>query len=125
MKTIIPILSLLSLLLGTQLGAAQFKALVFADSFDQWHFRTVPVAKESFEMLAAKHFFEMKFVDTDKDFGKETFADYDIIVFISANPCELNDNKRKEFEAYVHNGGAIVGVHSSSATANEPNRWLG
>ncbi len=104
--------------------AEQFKALVFADAHDTWHYRNVSVAQESFEMLADKHFFELTFVDTDKTFAQQTFSNFDIIVFISANPCELNAKKREEFETFVRKGGAIVGVHSSSATKNEPNRWL-
>ena len=82
------------------------------------------MARESFEALADKHFFKHTFVDTDKQFAQQTFAEFDVIVFISANPCELNEKKRKEFQAYIHNGGAIVGVHSASATQNESKRWL-
>jgi type 1 glutamine amidotransferase len=107
-----------------QIKAEQFKALVFADAHDTWHYTNVPVVRESFESLAEKHSFDLTFVDTDIQFSQQTFANFDVIVFISANPCELNEKKRKEFEAYIHNGGAIVGVHSSSATKHEPNRWL-
>lgn len=95
MKTITLILTLFSVLAGIQLSAEQFKALVFADAFDQFHFRNAPVAKEAFGKLGEKHFFEMKFVDTDKDFARETFADYDVIVFVSANPCELDEKTYK------------------------------
>lgn len=119
--TLILTFSFLSL---SQLQAAQFKALVFADAHDTWHYPCVPVARESFEALADKHFFSLTFVDTDKQFAQQTFADFDVIVFISANACELNEKKREEFQAYIHNGGAIVGVHGASATRNEPKHWL-
>lgn len=111
-------------LAASQLTAEQFNALIFADAHDTWHYPNVPVARESFEALADKHFFKHTFVDTDKQFAQQKFAEFDLIVFISANPCELNEKKRKEFQAYIRNGGAIVGVHSASATQNEPNRWL-
>lgn len=114
----------LAWLAAGQLSAEQFNALVFADAHDTWHYPNVPVARESFETLGDKHFFEHTFVDTDKQFAQQTFADYDVIVFISANPCELNEKKRKEFQNYIRNGGAIVGVHSASATQNEPKRWI-
>ena len=123
MKTTALFLLSLVCITASNTYAKQFKALVFADSFDTWHHPNVPVARESFKRLSEKHFFELKFVDTDKSFGVETFADYDVIVFISANPCELNEEKRKEFQDYVQNGGAIVGVHSACATRNEPKRW--
>ena len=122
-KRFLIILSL-SIFSISQLCAEQFKALVFADAHDTWHFRNVSVAKESFESLAKKHFFDLTFVETDKDFGNQEFADFDVIVFISANACELNEEKREAFQAYVHNGGAIVGVHGASATRNEPKHWI-
>ena len=103
--------------------AQQFKALLFADAYDEWHYRNVPVAHESFKELAELHYFELTFVDRAKDFAKQTFADYDILVFISANPCDLDEEKRTELQTFVQNGGAIVGVHSASAVAQEPNRW--
>ncbi len=105
------------------LQANQFKVLVFADAYDEWHYRNVPVAKESFEKLAELHFFELTFVDRAKDFAKLTFADYDVIVFISANATWLDENKRAEFKEFVHNGGGIVGVHAASATRNMPTPW--
>lgn len=123
MKSLTLLFSLLWLFIGT-LSAEQFKALIFADAHDTWHYPNVPVARESFEALADKHFFEHTFVDTDRQFAQQTFADYDVIVFISANPCELNEKKRAEFQDFIRNGGGIVGVHSASATQNEPKRWL-
>lgn len=106
------------------LHAVQFKALVFADAYDQWHYRNVPVARESFEALAELHFFEMTFVDRGKDFARETFADYDVMVFISANPSALDAEKRAEFQAWVRAGGGVVGVHSASAIRGMPDPWL-
>lgn len=103
--------------------SAQFKALVFADAYDEWHYRNVPVARESFEKLSALHYFEMTFVDRVKDFARETYSDYDVIVFISAHPCGLDDEKRAEFQDFVRNGGAVVGVHAASAVSDEPRRW--
>ena len=66
--------------------AEQFSALVFADANDRWHGRNVPIARESFEQLAQKHFFKLTFVDTDEEFAQQTFGEFDVIVFISANP---------------------------------------
>lgn len=123
-RTFLTFTLLILSIVAPQTQAEQFKALIFADAHDTWHYRCAPVAEESFQTLAKRHFFEMKFVDTDKLFAKETFANYDVIVFISANPCELDETKRTEFQDYIKNGGAIVGVHSASATKNEAKRWL-
>lgn len=104
--------------------AEQFKALVFADASDRWHGANVPVAKASFDQLARKHFFDLTWVESDAQFAKQTFANFDVIVFISANPCDLDTEKRTEFANFVQQGGGIVGVHAAAATAKEPNRWL-
>ncbi len=114
---------LVGLWVGLAAHAAQFKALVFADAYDEWHYRNVPVARESLERMAELHFFEMTFVDRAKEFGEQTFADFDVIVFISANPTWLNVEKRAEFEAYIEAGGGIVGVHAASAIRDMPNPW--
>jgi len=106
------------------LRAEQFSALVFADAYDQYHHRNVPAVREAFHALSKKHFFELTWVERDVEFARQTFADYDVIVFVSANPCELDEAKREEFVNYVKSGGGIVGVHSASATAKEPKRWL-
>jgi len=124
-KNLIRTLSILVAISAASIaGAKQFSALVFADGLDQFHFRNVPAVREAFDTLSAKHYFEMTFVDRDRDFANQTFAEFDVIVFVSANPCELSDEKRIEFQDYVAKGGAIVGVHSASATAREPRRWL-
>lgn len=103
--------------------AEQFSALVFSDAYDQFHHRNVPAVREAFEFLSKKHFFDLTWVERDAEFGRQTFADFDVIVFVSANPCELSEEKRAEFQEYVASGGGIVGIHSASATAREPKRW--
>jgi len=92
------------------LRAEQFSALVFADAYDQYHHRNVPAVREAFHALSKKHFFELTWVERDVEFARQTFADYDVIVFVSANPCELDEAKREEFVNYVKSGGGIVGV---------------
>ncbi|MDQ8186773.1 ThuA domain-containing protein [Pelagicoccus sp. SDUM812002] len=104
--------------------AEQFSALVFSDAYDKYHHRNVPAVRETFEFLSKKHFFELTWVERDEDFARHSFADFDVIVFVSANPCELDEEKRVEFQEYVAAGGGIVGIHSASATANEEKRWL-
>ncbi|MBD5778548.1 ThuA domain-containing protein [Pelagicoccus sp. NFK12] len=106
------------------LHAKQFSALVFSDAYDQYHHRNVPAVREAFEFLSKKHFFDLTWVERDAEFGKQTFADFDVIVFVSANPCELSEEKRVEFQKYVASGGGIVGIHSASATAKEEKRWM-
>ncbi len=105
------------------MAARQFSALVFADAFDQWHYPNVPVAKEAFTEMSGKHAFAMDWVDSDKAFARKTYSDYDVIVFVSASPCGLEAEKRKEFQDYVRNGGAVVSVHWNCTGANAPNRW--
>lgn len=120
-------LSIFALLLVVSVSSArseQFSALVFTDAYDQFHHRNVPAVRETFEFLSKKHFFELTWVETDAEFGKQTYADFDVIVFVSANPCELSEAKRLEFVEYVAAGGGVVGVHSASATAKEAKRWL-
>lgn len=108
---------------GSLFSAEQFSALVFSDAHDKFHYGNVPAVREAFESLSKKNRFELTFVDTDRSFAKEVFANYDVIVFVSANPCELDEEKRAEFQDFVAKGGAVVGVHSASATRNEPRRW--
>ncbi|MEM9159782.1 MAG: ThuA domain-containing protein [Verrucomicrobiota bacterium] len=110
--------------LGATAHSEQFSALVFSDAYDRYHHRNVPAVRETFEFLAKKNFFKLTWVERDLEFAKETYANYDVIVFVSANPCELNDRKRKEFMEYVTNGGGVMGVHAASATAKEAKRWL-
>lgn len=116
-------LGLLPILLSTTLGAMQFKALVFSDKSDKWHHPNVPVAKEAFEILSKKHFFEMTWVETNETFASQDFSAFDVIVFISASPCGLDEDKRKEFQEYVASGGGIVGVHFSFAFADSEYQW--
>lgn len=119
------IATLLLIVVSTlSLQAEQFKALVFADASDKWHHESVPVARASFERLSNLHFFELTWVETDAAFAKQEYENYDVVVFISANPCALDEVKRTEFTNYVNAGGGIVGVHAACATLKDPNRWL-
>ncbi len=117
------LIGLLLILSPCSLSAMQFKALVFSDKSDKWHHPNVPVARESFEALARKHFFELTWVETAEAFSDQEFAAYDVIVFISASPCGLDDDKRKEFQAYVAGGGGVVGVHFSFAFEDAERQW--
>lgn len=116
-------LGLIVILLPCGLPAKQFSALVFSDTADKWHHPNVPVARESFEMLSRKHFFDLAWVETIADFAKQDFAAFDVIVFISASPCGLDDEKRKAFQQFARNGGGIVGVHFSFAPADAERQW--
>lgn len=117
------VLSLVGFVFVSSTQAKQFSALVFSDAYDKYHHRNVPAVRKTFEFLSKKHFFDLTWVERDEEFGKQNFGDFDVIVFVSANPCELSEEKRVEFREYVAAGGGIVGIHSASATAKEPNRW--
>ena len=120
----IRLLLLILLLTGIQtMSARQFSALVFDDAFDKWHYPNVPVAREAFTELSGKHAFAMDWVETDKAFSGKAFSDYDVIVFISASPCGLNEEKRREFQDYVRAGGGVVSVHWTCTGSNAPARW--
>ena len=103
--------------------AIQFNALVFADLADKYHHPNVPVARESFEQLAQRHYFKLTWVETAEAFSKQEFEQFDVIVFISGSPCELDDARRREFVQYVENGGGIVGVHYSFAFRDAERQW--
>jgi type 1 glutamine amidotransferase len=105
------------------LPGKQFSALVFADLADRYHHPCVPVASASFKALSERHFFKLDFVDTAVAFAAKTYADYDVIVFISGSPCGLDDDKRREFQDFVKSGGGIVGVHFCFAFKEAPRQW--
>ena len=115
--------ALTTFILSSDIMAKQFSALVFSDKSDKYHHPNVPVARESFEMLSQKHFFEMTWVGSLEDFSRQDFAAFDVIVFISASPCGLDDQRRKAFQAYANGGGGIVGVHFSFAFADAERQW--
>jgi len=107
---------------GTVAGM-QFKTLVFADAADRYHAGNVSQARAALESLSRLHFFELVWVDSAEAFARQTYADFDVIAFISAHPCDLDEVKRAELQAFVSNGGGIVGVHFTFALKEAEHQW--
>ncbi len=120
MKTV-RFLAFALLLLGALAARAQnqFEILVFAQP-EKWHKDAVPVARESFAMLARHHQFGLTWSEDPTSFDDANLARFAVVVFVNCTGEALNAAQQERFAAYIRGGGNFVAVHAAAATEK---RW--
>jgi hypothetical protein len=89
----------------------QYKILVLAMP-SKYHYEYIPIARESFERLGKLHAFDMTFTNKPEVFDGD-LKQYAAVMFLNTPPEELNEARRKKFEAYMQDGGNAMLVHRS------------
>lgn len=119
-------LSLVVLINGL-LMSQDFKLLHYTET-SGWDHNTRTVSLEMFNELAEEHNFQVDNDDTGDAFNTlENLEEYAVVVFSNTSGDGiLNSDQRANFEMYMENGGAFVGIHAASDTyrhslANGPN----
>ncbi|GAB3171622.1 hypothetical protein GCM10027059_40140 [Myceligenerans halotolerans] len=112
---------LASALAGAAFSAAQaheghehdFDVLFFHKTTGFRH-DSIPAAISAVEELGADHDFSVSASEDAAVFTDGTLADYEAVVLFTDGEDTLDAEQRSAFEAFVQDGGGVVGLHSSS-----------
>lgn len=99
------------------LMAQDFKLLHYTET-SGWDHNTRTVSLEMFNELASEHNFEVDDDQTGDAFNTiENLEEYAVVMFSNTSGDDiLNADQRSNFEMYMENGGAFIGIHAASDT---------
>lgn len=115
------------LLLAVELLGAKPRVLVFYKTAG-FHHESIAKGLPAIDQLGSENGFD---VDSTKDaaaFNEANLKKYAAVIFLSTTGTLFNSDEQKALQAYVHNGGGIVGVHAATDAEYEwpwYNRMMG
>ena len=102
-----------------QRNQEQFQVLLFTKSLDYQHV-SVPSGVQMFKELSQDNHFGLTWTEQADFFDDQAQLNaMDVVVFMNTSGDILNDNQRRALQAYIHQGGNFVAIHSASFTMME------
>ncbi|MGY8794066.1 MAG: ThuA domain-containing protein, partial [Woeseiales bacterium] len=97
----------------------QFQVLLFTKSLDYQHL-SVPSGVQMFKELSQDNHFGLTWTEQSDVFDdQERLNSMHVIVFMNTSGDILDDDQRRALQAYIHQGGNFVAIHSASFTMME------
>jgi type 1 glutamine amidotransferase len=112
-KYIGSILVLAILLFSNSLSAKKQKVLIFCKTAG-FHHNAIADGVKAIIKLGAENDFDVDSTTDASNFNAANLKKYTAVIFLSTTGNVLNDSQQKEFENYIHKGGAFVGVHAAT-----------
>lgn len=107
---------IISIFFASQLGAQQFKVLLFTKTAG-WHHESIHEGVDAIRKLGQEHFFDVVWSeDADRWMNDEMLAQFDVIVFLNTTGDILNPEQQAAMERFIRSGKGFVGIHSASDT---------
>jgi cytochrome c len=89
-----------------------YKVLVFVAD----HSATTDAGIATIKKLGESNRFEAEVSRDPRDFNQRHLKKFGVVVFLNTSAAVLNADEEAAFEAYFHDGGGFVGVHSAIQT---------
>jgi type 1 glutamine amidotransferase len=96
----------------------QFQVLLYT-SADRWHNITEPTAILEFQEMADRHAFGLTVTQLVSQFNDEALSKFDVVVFLHSTSRDFSPEQLESLKKFIRNGGGFVGIHGTSACANE------
>lgn len=93
--------------------ADQTTVLLFSKSTGFRHGESIEAGKKVFAELASKNTWFLYDTEEGGIFNPEQLAKFDVVIFNNSTGRVLNDEQQKALEAYVEQGGTLVGIHGA------------
>jgi type 1 glutamine amidotransferase len=87
--------------------------LLFSKATGYRHGESIEAGKTVFADLATKNNWFLYSTEEGGVFNPEQLVRFDVVVFNNSTGRVLNDEQQKALEAYVENGGTLIGIHGS------------
>jgi len=88
-------------------------ALLFSKSTGFRHGESIEAGKKAFAALAEKNNWFLYSTEEGGVFNTEQLAKFDLVIFNNSTGRLLNEDQQKNLEAYVENGGNLLGIHGA------------
>ena len=91
----------------------QQTVLLFSKCTGYKHSESIEAGKQIFEDLAKKNNWFLYRTDEGGVFNEKQLSKFDVVIFNNSTGRLLNDEQEKVLEAYVENGGSLIGIHGA------------
>ena len=95
--------------------AAPLSLLIYSRTAGYRH-KSIEAGVKAITKLGDTHGYRVNHTEAPDEFTDETFADYDVVIFMSTSGDVLDETQQDAFKRYIQAGGGFVGVHSASGT---------
>jgi type 1 glutamine amidotransferase len=99
-------------------GNNQFEVLLYTHP-DYWHNLSEPAAITEFQQMAQRHAFGLTWTTLRDQFSEDALSQFDVVVFLHSTTRDFNEEQLESFKRFIRNGGGFVGIHATSACAEE------
>lgn len=91
------------------------KVLIFSKTLGYRH-ASIETGVECIRKLGQTEDFEVEHSEDSKVFLSDSLYKYDAVIFLSSSGDVFDEGEQEAFQAYVKNGGAVMGIHGATTT---------
>lgn len=96
------------------------KVLVYTKNGEGYVHENISNSVEAIRKLGEQYGFEVDASDDPSLFTEENLTQYDALIFSNTNNEAFeNESQREALQAYIHNGGGFVAIHSASGSERD------